>query len=45
MRFKRIIRYFKRGNVCVTGLRGTGKDLLMGNVIARRKKNYVSNLN
>lgn len=45
MRFKRIIRFFKRGNVCVTGLRGTGKDLLMGNVIARRKKNYVSNLN
>ncbi len=45
MRFKRIIKYFKQGNVCVTGLRGTGKDLLMGNVIARRKKNYISNLN
>ena len=45
MRFKRIIKYFMQGNVCVTGLRGTGKDLLMGNVIARRKKNYISNLN
>lgn len=44
MRFKHIINYFKQGNVCVTGLRGTGKDLLMGNVIARRKKNYISNL-
>lgn len=31
-------------NVCVTGLRGTGKDLLFGNVIAYRKKPYISNL-
>lgn len=39
-----IVRLFERGNVCVTGLRGRGKDLLMGNVIARRNKPYVSNL-
>lgn len=45
MRFKRIMKLFKKGNVCVTGLRGTGKDLLMGNVIARRKETYVSNMN
>lgn len=44
MRLKRIINMFKQGNVCVTGLRGTGKDLLTGNVIVRRKKPYVSNL-
>lgn len=44
MRFKKIIRLFKRGNVCVTGLRGTGKDVLFGNVIARRYDDYVSNL-
>lgn len=44
MRFKRIIRMFKNGNVCVFGLRGCGKDVLMGNVIARRKQEYVSNL-
>lgn len=44
MRFKKIIRLFKRGNVCVTGLRGTGKDILFGNVIARRYEDYVSNL-
>lgn len=44
MRFKKIIRLFKRGNVCVTGLRGTGKDVLFGNVIARRYEDYVSNL-
>lgn len=38
-------RLFKRGNVCVTGLRGTGKDLIFGNVIHSRKKEpYVSNL-
>lgn len=45
MRFKKIINLFKNGNVCVCGLRGTGKDLLFGNVIARRKKPYISNLN
>lgn len=46
MRFKKLIkRYFKKGNVCVFGLRGTGKDLIFGNVIARRKKDYISNLN
>lgn len=35
---------FEQGNVCVCGLRGTGKDVLTGNVIARRKESYVSNL-
>lgn len=44
MRFKRIINMFKRGNVCVFGLRGSGKDVLFGNVIARRRKPYISNL-
>ena len=38
-------RLFKSGNVCVTGLRGTGKDLIFGNVIHSRKDEpYVSNL-
>lgn len=45
MFFKKIVKYFEKGNVCVTGLRGTGKDLMCGNVIARRKKPYSSNLN
>lgn len=44
MTIKKIVRLFKDGNVCVTGLRGTGKDVLFGNVIARRKADYVSNL-
>lgn len=43
MRFKKIIKMFKNGNVCVTGLRGTGKDMLFANVICRRKKHYISN--
>lgn len=44
MRLKRFIRKtFTQGNVCVTGLRGTGKDMLFANVIARRKKPYISN--
>ena len=44
MRFKKVVKLFDSGNVCVTGLRGTGKDMLSGNVVARRKKDYVSNL-
>lgn len=44
MNFKKIVRMFEDGNVCVCGLRGTGKDVLTGNVIARRKQPYVSNL-
>lgn len=41
---RKLIKLFKSGNVCVTGLRGSGKDILFGNVIARRKKPYISNL-
>lgn len=45
MRFKKIVRLFEQGSVCVCGLRGKGKDVLFGNVIARRKKcDYISNL-
>lgn len=44
MRFKKIIQLFKDGNVCVFGLRGRGKDLLMSNVAVRRKLPYVSNV-
>lgn len=44
MRFKKIIKMFEQGNVCVCGLRGTGKDMLTANVVARRKKPYVSNI-
>lgn len=45
MLFRKVIKLFKSGNVCVSGLRGKGKDLLFGNVIARRKKeSYISNL-
>lgn len=44
MKFCKIVDLYKSGNVCVCGLRGTGKDVLQGNVIARRNKDYVSNL-
>ena len=44
MNFKKIVRLFEDGNVCVTGLRGTGKDLLTANVVVRRNKPYVSNM-
>lgn len=44
MRLKKIIRMFDTGNVCVCGLRGCGKDMLMSNVVIRRKLPYVSNV-
>lgn len=44
MRFKKIIKLFESGNVSVCGLRGTGKDLLMSNVVVRRKLPYISNV-
>lgn len=44
MRFKKIIKMFETGNVCVTGLRGRGKDMLMSNVVVRRNLPYVCNV-
>lgn len=44
MRFKKIIKLFEDGNVCVFGLRGRGKDLLMSNVVVRRAQPYISNI-
>lgn len=44
MTINKIVRMFKHGNVCVFGLRGTGKDMLTANVIQRRKEEYISNI-
>lgn len=44
MRFRKIIKLFENGNVSVCGLRGTGKDLLMSNVVIRRKLPYICNI-
>lgn len=43
-RFKYFVRMFQKHNVCVCGMKGRGKDLLFGNVIVRRKEDYISNL-
>ena len=43
MGIRKVIRYFKDGNVCVCGLRGRGKDMLFANVVMRRKLPYISN--
>lgn len=45
MRLKKIVRDFENHSVAVTGMKGCGKDVLLGNVIARRGLPYVSNLN
>ena len=41
---RKIIQMFHDGNVAVVGLRGRGKDMLIANVVMRRKKPYVSNV-
>lgn len=38
----KIIKEFKNGSVTVVGMKGRGKDMLMANVIARRKEPYIS---
>lgn len=43
MGFKAIQRLFKKGSVCVTGMRGTGKDMLMANIACRRPQ-HISNV-
>lgn len=40
-RFKYIVKKFKKHNCCVVGVKGSGKDLVFGNVIARRKKKTI----
>lgn len=44
MGIRKIKKLFERCNVIVTGLRGSGKDMLTANVIARRRQKYCSNL-
>lgn len=41
---RRIIKLVNDGNCAFVGLRGRGKDMLQGNVIMRRKKDYISNV-
>lgn len=41
---KKIVKLFEDGNVSVCGLRGRGKDMLIANVIWRRKRPYISNV-
>ena len=40
-----VLSLFKKGNVQVAGLRGSGKDLLFSFVVNARKKPYISNVN
>lgn len=44
MFFSKIEDLFEKHNCLVYGERGDGKDVLMGNVIARRKGPYVANM-
>lgn len=41
--YKLIKKYYEKGDVCVIGEKGSGKDMLTANIIAERKLPYVSN--
>ena len=41
---RKIITMYNNGNTFVFGLRGRGKDMLMSNIVARRRKQYCSNV-
>ena len=43
MSILKIVKLFEKGNVCVCGERGKGKDMLFANVVARRNLPYISN--
>lgn len=40
---RKLLKLYKQGNVCTVGLRGSGKDMLTANIIARRGMDYISN--
>ncbi len=44
MKIKKIIKMFENGNVCVFGVKGSGKDMLTANVVVRRKLPYLCNV-
>lgn len=43
-RFRQVLKLFCVGSCIVFGVRGSGKDLLMSNVVAYRNKPYCSNI-
>ena len=45
MRIKEIVKMYEKGSVLCAGQRGSGKDRLTANVVARRGGYYVSNVN
>lgn len=44
MNIKKVAKLFANGSVCAIGKKRRGKDMLIGNVIARRKLDYISNV-
>lgn len=44
MNIRHIKKLYEKGDVTLVGEKGAGKDMLVGNVIARRKLDYVSNV-
>lgn len=44
MNINSIKKDFEKGNCCVVGEKGSGKDMLIANIVARRKLPYISNV-
>ena len=41
---KNVVKLFKAHSVSVSGVKGSGKDILMSNVVARRRGYYIGNI-
>lgn len=41
---KQLVKLSRQGNLSISGIKGSGKDLMQGNIVARKKERYVSNM-
>lgn len=39
-----LVKLSKQGNISISGIKGSGKDVMQGNIVARKKSRYVSNM-
>lgn len=41
---RQLVKLSRKGNLSISGIKGSGKDLMQGNIIARKPERYVSNM-
>lgn len=41
---RQLVKLSRTGNISISGKKGSGKDLMQGNIVARKKERYASNM-